>query len=249
MIFIMKQILRTVILCTMLLSLSGHIFAQKVDSLSRSEKRYDAGKAMVYVGGGTALAGLTFSVITMLDDNSGRDVNIGPFVGYITAGLGGIVALAGIPVMLSGRASMRNDGGIMMTFSDDYAKGFATVLELGAGLPYIKPSAGVGYNFSDNIYLGASVAGCCDWFGSLDLDCVPVYADARFSFGNKRVAPYIGANVGYDVLNSGIYTALNYGVRIKKPNQKSWWIASNVEYAPKSGSVYSIGMKFSYMLF
>lgn len=125
----MKQILKTIVLCMIMLGLSGQVHAQQAGTLGKSEKMYDAGKAMVYVGSGTVLAGLTFSAISLTGNHDGRDVNYGPFIGLVTAGVGGVVALAGIPVMLTGRGEMRDDGGILMTFSPDNAKGWGTIVE------------------------------------------------------------------------------------------------------------------------
>ena len=245
----MKKILTKLVLSMVMLGIMGQVHAQSAGTLGKSEKVYDAGKAMVYAGSGTVLAGLTFSALSMAGGYDGRGVDYAPFAGLVTAGVGGVVALAGIPVMLCGRADMRDDGSLLMSFSSDQVKGWSALVEFGGGLPYLKAGAGYGYNFSKSVYLGASLAAYYDWFGSLAIDSVPVYADARFTFGNRRVAPYISVNAGYDLLNSGVYTAANYGVRIRKPGSgpSSWWIASNVEYVLTDDNICNIGVKVGYM--
>lgn len=248
----MKRILTMLLLSMIMLTVSGYLHAGEPGAAGRSVKIHDAGKTMVYVGGGTVLAGLTFSAITFAEDyysSCDRGVSVGPYIGLVTAGIGGVVALAGIPVMLSGRAVIRDDGGLMTVFPSDDSKGWGTIVELGGGFPYLKAGAGVGYNFSDDFYLGASVAGNYDWFGFQAFDSIPVYADARFAFGSKRVSPYVGLNAGYDILNTGVYAAVNYGVRIRNASRTStsWWIASNVEYVSGNERLYNVGVKIGYM--
>lgn len=91
-----------------------------------------------------------------------------------------------------------------------------------------------GYNLNKYIFLGAGLGlrayliSNGDSFGAL-----PIYADARFTLGSKRVAPYISTSLGYDVGSSGMYTGIEFGSRIRKINSTkdtSWWLGTKTEF-------------------
>ena len=62
---------------------------------------------------------------------------------------------------------------------------------------------------------------------------LPIYTNFRYSMGNKRVAPYVGASVGYDIVNTGLYSGLEFGTRIRKIEGKggaSWWLGAKTDF-------------------
>jgi hypothetical protein len=72
---------------------------------------------------------------------------------------------------------------------------------------------------------------------------LPIYANIRYSIGKKRVVPYIGASLGYDVVNTGLYSGLEFGTRLRKlqgNRGQSWWIGAKSEFILPEGMTISL---------
>ena len=104
-----------------------------------------------------------------------------------------------------------------------------------------------GYRFGNSLLLGGGIGYKGFITSGLYREgvtaAIPAYATLRYSPGDKRVVPYVGVNAGYDVhhpfsnrtddYDSGIYTALEFGARLRTTDAQageSWWLGSKVEF-------------------
>ena len=73
----------------------------------------------------------------------------------------------------------------------------------------------------------------------------PLYAHGRFSFGDKRVVPYIGIEAGVDLAQKGLYSGIDFGTRLRRIGGKrgsSWWLAGSMDML--GTDLYHIAIKF-----
>ena len=61
---------------------------------------------------------------------------------------------------------------------------------------------------------------------------LPVYANARFAWGDRRVTPYFSGSYGWDCNSRRPYSALEFGTRFR--NSKNWdnslWLGFKSEF-------------------
>lgn len=202
----------------------------------------DAGKALMFTGVSFALTGLACyigGVATYESNKDCPDMPTYPMFAIVGAAAGGAVALIGLPFYLCGNKKMKTYGTNNVVFGNETQKGGAGFFEIGLGIPnFLSLDALGGYNFNKNVFVGAGVGYKTYLTAGLIKDGVmasfPIYANARFSFGKKRVVPYIGTNVGYDVANKGLYTGVEFGTRLRNVKGKrgaSWWFGAKSEFA------------------
>ena len=132
---------------------------------------------------------------------------------------------------------MESYGASHIVFGNEGQEGGAGFFEMGLGIPnFLSFDALGGYNFGKNFFMGAGVgyktyltAGLIQEGATASL---PVYGNARYSFGSRKVVPYIGASAGYDIANAGLYTGVEFGTRFRKAGAKrgeSWWFGARTE--------------------
>ena len=69
--------------------------------------------------------------------------------------------------------------------------------------------------------------------GRTQTAALPIYANARFSLGSKRVSPYVSTSFGYDLTSGGVYTGVEFGTRIRpigSLHDTSWWLGTKTEF-------------------
>lgn len=151
---------------------------------------------------------------------------------------GGIIALAGWPLLSIGKQHMTSSGTSQIIFGNEHQKGFNAMIELSGGIgSLIAFDAVAGYHFNENFFLGAG-AGLRPSIiidGSkfhIDGVAKPLYVNARYTFGDRRVDPYVSTNLGYELLTQKFYSSLEFGTRIRNIRShrgSSWWIGSRME--------------------
>lgn len=211
----------------------------------------DAGKALMFTGVSLALTGLACyigGVATYESNKDCPDMSTYPMFAIVGAAAGGAVALIGLPFYLCGNKKMKTYGTNNVVFGNETQKGGAGFFEIGLGIPnFLSLDALGGYNFNKNLFVGVGVGYKTYLTAGLIKDGVmasfPIYANARFSFGKKRVVPYIGTNVGYDVANKGLYTGVEFGTRLRNAEGKrgaSWWFGAKSEFASSDYMFFSL---------
>ena len=93
------------------------------------------------------------------------------------------------------------------------------MFEFGAGLPYmIRVNAIGGYHVLENFFIGGGLS-----FATIPstLNSVPIFAEFRYTIGNKRCSPYVSLDLGYDVLNVKPYLDLSFSSSRKNLAQDS----------------------------
>lgn len=80
-----------------------------------------------------------------------------------------------------------------------------------------------GYQFNPRIFVGGGMALHLHAMSNIETSLfVPLYADFRFTFVDKKVTPYLEAKAGYAVGRSdGSYLSPGFGVRIGLPKDKA----------------------------
>ncbi len=93
-------------------------------------------------------------------------------------------------------------------------KGFAD-MAFGAGLGefgdnVFSISTTHGYQFNPYVFIGAGVA--LNAYLDYETIYMPIYADARFNFINKRISPFVSTKLGYSVADgTGLCHATDFG--------------------------------------
>ena len=71
----------------------------------------------------------------------------------------------------------------------------------------------VGYRFNNFFFLGAGTG--VEYYRSEQFVSVPIFADARVNFLNKRISPYFGLKYGYGLGSiDGVYMDLSLGLSL-----------------------------------
>ena len=203
----------------------------------------DAGKALTYTGAGillnSAIVGVIegyFNFFSIFLGSTAEDlVEDIVYRSYrIDAGIiaGGVMLLSGVPIWIAAKSLQGSYE--EYRYSDD-SRGFEVRTDVTiARAPLVGVDIVGGYNFNPYLFLGAGI-------GQRFVKgyTFPVYADARFSFSNKRVAPFVDLNFGgaYYKNPEGerreMYFAANFGVRIRHKAQGNhkgdWWISAGFE--------------------
>lgn len=200
----------------------------------------NTGKTLVYTGASialTGLAGFIAGAATYDPDPCCPTMPMFPLFGIAGGAVGALVALTGVPFYMFGKNKMESYGASHIVFGNETQKGGTGMFEVGIGVPnFISMDAAGGYNFNRSIFLGGGVGFKTFTSYSLRDDAaiasIPVYANARFSFGKKRVVPFISASAGYDLTNTGLYTGLEFGTRFRDfegTRGQSWWFGLRSE--------------------
>lgn len=260
----MKQTLRAITIGLVLSLVSQAIFAQYATAIPVTEEPYTApaahcgqnltntGKALMFTGASLAMTGLTIGLVgelTYEPDGTFNSKALYPIFTILGCAAGGAVALVGLPVYCTGSYKMHQHGTSLLTFSRESGKGVVGSIDLGAGIAnYVSIDATGGYNVSNWLFLGAGMGYATrlnfngtprdkeDWL-------LPIYGNLKLTCGNKYVAPYMSTRVGYDLNQAEMYTALEFGSRIRSTDNHrgtSWWVGTKSEYL--GSELYSISL-------
>ena len=200
----------------------------------------DAGKALFYTGASVALTGVAcFLAGAAMYDPDPCCPTMPVYPLFAIAGLvgGGAIALIGLPFYAYGNKRMSRYGSSHITFGDEEQEGGTGFVEMGLGIPNaLSLDAVGGYNFGKNFFLGAGLGYRTYLTAGLRndgaADFIPIYANFRYSIGKKRVVPFVGASLGYDIANAGLYSGVEVGTRIRKvagERGESWWFGLSTE--------------------
>lgn len=219
-----------------------HITAQKESGyVGQGQGLADAGKTIMLTGASVAMTGLAVFLGGALTYESVPDAEtmpLYPVFGILGGVTGAAIALVGLPIYCAGKYKMQTNDAMHFTFGNDTQRGVTGMAEVGLGFPNCLTLDAVGgYNFNKYVFLGAGL-GLRNYLtkGLMQegaLGALPIYANARFTLGSKRVAPYISTSLGYDVGSSGMYTGIEFGSRIRKINSTkdaSWWLGTKTEF-------------------
>lgn len=201
----------------------------------------DAGKTMLITGASVAMTGVACFIGGAASYDSHADAHntpVYPVFAIAGAAAGGLIALIGLPFYLSGQEKMNRYGSSHITFGNEGQKGCTGIFEMGLGIPnFLSLDAIGGYNFGKNFFMGAGLGYKVYLTPGLRYGgataSLPIYTNFRYSIGKKRIVPYIGASLGYDITNTGLYTGVEFGTRFRKIEAKrgeSWWFGVKSEF-------------------
>lgn len=241
----MAQKLRAILVGLVVSLLSQTTFAQyaansqlltdtdQSTSLNDGQRLTNVGKTIMLSGASIAMMGLTTGTVNTILGISGDDIDVFVISTLIGGYFGGMVALAGLPFYLSGKAKMKMNGVSLMSISSEGQNGYVTNVDVGYGMANtLSISATRGYNFNEHFFLGGGV-GCSAYMFTgegerfSDYMAVPVYADFRLTSGSKRVTPYMGARLGCDLNGIDLYSSIEFGSNIRSAagsQNEAWWI-------------------------
>lgn len=214
------------------------------------------GGSIALLGGGAALLGLIEG-----KNNNTHGPGMLAVLGLSTALSGCLIALVGVPFIISGNAIMKTDDGAYWkrtSFSEGTMRGFGLVLEGGylMGYPFgAQFRAVIGHHVNEHVFVGGGIAPSYDLEGIgpegyIPID-LPIFADFRYSFGGKRLAPYLGASLGVNAISErwppslSHYSSLEAGLRwrLSKENGHALWLSALAE---SSDNLARFGLKMGY---
>ena len=247
----MTQTLRIVLVGLVAILMSQATFAQYAASAQQmanmeettktvhdGQRLTNVGKTIMLSGASVAMMGLTVGTVSTIAGVSGDDIDVFVLSTFIGGYLGGMVALTGLPIYLSGKVKMNRRGSSLMTITSEGHDGYVTNVEAGFGMANtVSLYATRGYNFNEHLFVGGG-AGCSAYLFTerdeafSDFLAVPVYADLRLTAGSKRVTPYIGGRLGCDMIGFDLYSSIEFGTNIRSAaglQSESWWLGVKAE--------------------
>ena len=196
------------------------------------QRTTNVGKTIMLTGASIAMTGLVAGTAGGILD-VGDDISVFALYTFIGGFAGGMVALTGLPVYLSGKSKMKRYGASLMTIESEEQRGYATNLEFGWGLANTLSLDVVrGYNFNEHIFVGGGI-GCSAYLFTEEDEsifnymAVPIYANLRLTGGSKRVTPYMGVRLGYTLNLLDLYSGIEFGTNIRTASGSqtgSWWL-------------------------
>lgn len=211
----------------------------------------DAGKTIMLTGASFAMTGLAIffgGALTYDSDPECPEMPLYPVFGALGGLTGAALALVGLPIYCAGKNKMQSHGATHFVFGDEQEWGAMGMAEVGLGLPnFLGLDAVGGYNFNRFVFLGGGVGFKTYLTRGLADDgpaaAFPAYVNARFSFGSKRVAPYISPSLGFDMVSGDMYTAIEFGTRLREiasSRPSSWWLGTKTEFVGDEVGFFSI---------
>lgn len=219
--------------------------------IGKGVRMSDAGKALLFTGASAALTGVACFIggTAMFEQDPERpETPVYPVFAIAGLTAGGIIALIGLPFYLYGNNKMQDYGSSHIVFGKEGQEGAAGLFEMGLGIPnFLSLDAVGGYNFGKNFFMGAGIGYKTYLTAGLRNDgttaSLPIYTNFRYSIGKKQVVPYIGASLGYDIVNNGLYSGVEFGTRFRKIQGKrgqSWWLGAKTEFIFPEGMTLSL---------
>ena len=229
----------------------SHLQDNPTYEIGKGVHMVNTGKTLLLTGASVALTGVAcfFGGAAMYNPNPDTPtMPVYPFFAAAGLAAGGAIALIGLPFYNFGQNRMTTYGSSNIVFGDDTQEGGAGFFEMGLGVPnFLSFDAVGGYNFGKNFFMGAGLGYKTYLTDGLRYDgataSLPIYTHFRYSVGKKRVVPYIGVCLGYDVVNTGLYSGLEFGTRLRKIQGKrgqSWWLGTKSEFILPEGMTISL---------
>lgn len=203
--------------------------------LTKGDKYLDAGRGILFSGlslAATIFSTYVYSSIGYEPDPDMPGSGAGEVATLFATGLGGTIALFSIIPFSVGNKS--NNGAGPLIYDGDN-RGYGKFIEVGVGMPcWVNVDAVAGYYLTNNIFVGAGAG--IDMFlvdeKHPEERLLPVYANARFAWGDRRVTPYFSGSYGWDCNSRRPYSALEFGTRFR--NSKNWdnslWLGFKSEF-------------------
>lgn len=237
--------------------------------VERGQKIANVGKTLMISGGSVALTSTVFYALANAQWEKNYDPEspivetpIFPIFTLVGYAAGAIFALVGLPIYFAGKDIVVSNGGQFISMEGN-AKGVATMVDLGIGIPnFVSLDAVYGYNFTPNFFVGGGVGGKMWLTAGLAYDgalaSLPIYGQIRYTLSNKRIAPYAALSGGYDVVVGAPYLGVDFGTRIRSmrtiaspygdtvERDNSWWISSKLGYISDENFFLSIGVAKSF---
>ena len=217
------------------------------------------GKTLLNTGASLAFTGLACFVggALMYDHNpEAPTMPIYPVFAMLGAITGGTAALIGLPFYTAGKHKMKTNGIDQLSFTNENQTGGTSMIEFEYGLFHIISIDAVGgYNFNKNLFAGIGAGYKMMLFNDCDCDdytspvFLPIYANARYTFGNKKVAPYLGGSLGYETQFKCMYAAAEFGTRFRKTTSNrgdSWWFGLKSEFIGEEDMTISLKLGRSF---
>ena len=247
----MKQVVRTMVVMLLLASLNlSSAMAQYVSSdvnqflddeakivQTRGQHYVDVGRGLLFTGVSLAATALTTYLYAMRNYEPNPEIpgsGAAEALTVLTMGAGGLLALISTPIFATAYKDNLASG-VGPLFYDGDNRGFAGFMEVGTGVPcWLTLDAIGGYYVTNNIFLGAGAGAKLILLdAALPEDRIlPIYANARFAWGKRRVTPYFSGSFGYDIAGRDTYTAFEFGTRCRrlKNIDNSLWIGLRSEF-------------------
>ena len=257
-----RQILTLLLLCVLATPSFGQYGA--VRETAPGAGWFNAGKTLVWTGAGIALSGVALVGFTSLDmsvrnvdPNAGLTTsNMAPVFALGGAAIGGGLALAGSLMLLAGDNKCYKAGegdlirgGKMVSVDPVASRGFGLLVETGGSVipPHVSGRVIGGYHFSPHVFLGGGLGLTVPLL--YDVTLIPsTFVDARFSITKKKVAPFIGIDLGGAMRDNVVspYCHFQAGARIRTTERHSWWLSGYSEYATDVVVTYGIKAAYSF---
>lgn len=199
----------------------------------------EAGKVMMFTGASFAMTGVVVFVagaLTFRQDSNAPTMPLYPVLAIGAGAIGAAITIVGLPFYIAGKNKMESNGSTFLNVGVDSKPGLAGIMEIGLGIPNcVNLDALCGYNFNSRFFLGGGLGYRADLTHATGgtTASVPIYAQGRYTFGDKKSAPYAALSLGYDAKNVNLYSGLEFGVRmrsIKKIEKgSSCWLGTKVE--------------------
>lgn len=199
----------------------------------------EAGKVIMYTGASFAMTGVAIFVagaLTFRQNPEAPTTPVYPFLAIGAGAIGAAVALVGLPFYIAGKNTMESNGATFLNVGADSRTGLAGIMEIGLGIPScISVDALCGYNFNSRFFLGGGLGYRADLaYASGGITAsVPIYAQARYTIGDKKSAPYAALSLGYDAKTPNLYSGLEFGVRMRSMKKiekgSSCWLGTKIE--------------------
>lgn len=238
----MKKVLTLILSATLALSATSQT-APSVQHSHNGTGAADAGKVIMYTGASFAMTGAVIFVagaLTFRQNPETPKMPLYPALAASAGAIGAAVALVGLPFFIAGKSTMESNGTTFLNVGADSRPGLAGIVEIGLGIPICASADALcGYNFNSRFFLGGGLGYRADlvYASGRMTASVPIYAQARYTIGNKKSAPYAALSLGYDAKNLGLHSGLEFGVRmrsIKKiDNGSSCWLGTKTEMLGK----------------
>lgn len=247
---------RHLFLALALLSFAVCATAQTMDTtevtMHDGSRMADAGKALMFTGASFAMTGVVTMIAGTIDvmnhtDPSAPTTPMHPLIAMGAGAIGAAFALIGLPFYLAGKDRMNSYGVTFMNIGDYAEPGVAGMVELGSSLLVcLDLDALAGYNFNGRFFLGGGLGYKLLLVDSSERNslALPVYAHARYTFGDKKVSPYAGMSAGYDILFRTPYLGFDFGTRVRSLERRergsSWWFGTKCEMMGSKGMFLSV---------
>ena len=221
---------------------------------------YNTGQGFIWTGVGMISSGAMLILAGYTHDRieakNNPDTYMGtpvwPFFALAEIGVGTVLAVTGLPMSIAGKVTVVKNGGGFATFTGPEQRGLGFLLETGGGLEkHVSLKGLVGCHLNGHVFLGGGLGGTLmDLQGSAY--GIPLcFAASRFTLSNRKVAPFIGLDLGAAVPGMKtpvtMYGGWQAGARVRFQGKKALWISSNLDvYDLTAVNRVNIGLRLGY---